>query len=310
MSNKSIDLSLKSAQECLLKWQTENGLWPYLAGKEGALEPACWAALACRSNKESLRLFLKKVLEIQNSDGGWSNDQAQLGSDWTTAVVLMTLRILRECSANESLHMEIPDQQLSDTMKKAINWLIENRTQKYSPGARFALLLWKGPEYDYKRGWPWTPDTFDWVEPTAYTLVALRKLDLEEKLQRIVAFAESFLLNVSCPTGGWNCGDRNPLGTVIPADVQFSTLALMALRSKEKEVAIKRSVDFLKNKKMESTAEYAWGALALKTYKEDNSNLLQEVIKLQDSAGKFTDNIITHSIACLAMEKSNLVDYF
>lgn len=310
MSNKSIDLSLKKAQDCLHQWQTEDGLWPYLSGKEGAIEPACWAALAGRSEKESLTRFLKKIFDSQNSDGGWSNDQARIGSDWTTSVVLMTLRILQSCASNENLQLDLPDEKLRASMKKAVEWLLENRTEKYSPEARFALLIWKGPEYDYNRGWPWTPATFDWVEPTAYSLVALRNTQLEEKIKRVVEFAESYLIKVSCPTGGWNCGDRNPLGTVIPADVQFSVLALLALRSKEKDPAIQRSIDFIENRKPESLAESAWAALAMKSFRKENSKLLEQLMEAQDASGKFSNNVITQSVACLAMENSNIMDYF
>lgn len=310
MSNKSIDLSNKNAQQWLLQAQTESGLWPYLSGKDGALEPACWAALACRADKKSLTLFLKKILEMQNQDGGWSNDPTRMGSDWTTAVVLMTLRVLQACAAKEGLEIEVASEKISEAMKKSVSWLVENRTEKYSPEARVALLLWKGPEYDYNRGWPWTPATFDWVEPTAYALVALRTMKLEEKLKRIVDFAESYLVSVSCPTGGWNCGDRNPLGTVIPADVQFSTLALLALRSKTKEPAIQKSINFLKERKMESLAERAWAALALKSFQQDTDKIVQEVLSAQDAKGKLSDNIITQAVACLAMENSNVTEYF
>ncbi|MBX9572790.1 MAG: terpene cyclase/mutase family protein [Candidatus Obscuribacterales bacterium] len=311
-SNKSIDLFYKNLVENLVQRQSKDGLWPYQKGNDGSPEPACWAALATRTNKKALDAFVKQILLLQNSDGGWSSDSERMGSDWTTAVVLMTLRILLLCSASDLGNSELPIGQIEKATKKAVDWLIQNRTEKYvTPGARFALLLWKGPEYDYERGWPWTPATFDWVEPTAYALLALRQqIPDEDRAKKMIGFAESYLLNSACPQGGWNCGDRTPIGPVLAADVQFSTLALFALKSKRnKEAIIEKSIAFIKNREMESLSECAWGALALKAFKEDHSRLIGQIMEKQPNAELLSNNILTSALTCLAIEDSHLTDY-
>lgn len=300
----------KKALAYLQSIQTADGFWPYLQGHDGAIEPSCWAAIATRSEKNCRNKFLKHILDQQNSDGGWSSDATRLNSDWTTAIALMSLRALIRCSIDESFDLGVSSDVLDQARKRAFNWLIENRCEHYTPTARFALLLWKGPEYDYERGWPWNPDTFDWVEPTSYALMAMREPEYSsEKSARIALLAEKYLLSVSCPKGGWNCGDRNPLGVVIPADMQFSALALLALKTRENEEAVKRSLRFLQERKMESRAEYAWAALALKRYKMENSYLLEKLTAEQSEDGSLAQNVTTHAIACLSFEPGLNLQY-
>ena len=302
--------SYKGALAYLSKLQREDGLWPYTEKHDGALEPSCWAAIALRSDRACLNRFLNQLLKLQNKDGGWSNDSARLSSDWTTGIALMTLRILQSNANILAIDLDHESSEIDQAIKHATDWLIDNRCQKYGPSARFALLLWKGPEYDYDRGWPWTQDTFDWVEPTAYALLALRKLRFseDEKFKRIISLAESYLLKLCCPQGGWNCGDRSPIGTVIPADMQFSALALLALATKQTTPEVLKSIKLLQDRKMESRAECAWAGLALRRFDKLTSNLRQQIIGGQNSEGSLSTAILTHSVACLALERGNIIN--
>jgi hypothetical protein len=71
----------------------------------------------------------------------------------------------------------------------------------------------------YVPGWSWTAGAFSWVEPTAYALLALKKLraglpaaQTEKRLQQ----GERLLYDRMCVDGGWNYGNAHVLGEAVP----------------------------------------------------------------------------------------------
>lgn len=301
-----MDLSLAHKNALTyLSAQQQDGLWAYLPGNEPSLEASCWAAIASRSDKKCLSAFLAKIFSLQNNDGGWSNEPSRLNSDWSTATALMCFRVLLACSQIETLDIFDYESKLRSSINRAFSWLIENRTERYSPSARFALMIWRGAEYDYQRGWPWTPDTFDWVEPTSYALIGLHLLDQagSERVQRIISNAEEYLLSLAIKEGGgWNFGDRNPLGQICPPDIQSTTLALLALRRRDTEAKVQSALKLLQERKYETQNERAWGALALRSLKGNFSNLLTEMLSQQKVSGEISSNLLTQAVACLALD--------
>ena len=78
--------------------------------------------------------------------------------------------------------------------------------------ARFGLID-PGRNLNLK-GWPWKDGTSSWVEPTAHTLIALKKahglLPAPELAERVHS-GEALLLDVRCKDGGWNYGSVSKL---------------------------------------------------------------------------------------------------
>src|SRR5262249_42902645 len=83
------------------------------------------------------------------------------------------------------------------------------------------------------QGWPWIEESFSWVEPTAWCMLAMKissaLLPDRERAARIDE-AERLLLDRMCQTGGWNYGNSNTLGRELSAHVPTTALALLALR--------------------------------------------------------------------------------
>lgn len=297
---------LKKAQGSALNYLLglqKDGLWPYLPGKQFAMEASVWAAIACRKNKASLSAFVSKVPTLQNADGGWSNEPARLESDWSSAAVFFALSLLQSKAAE----LDWGGTQLESVSSRAEKWLMDNRSEYYSSAAKFALLIWKGPQHDYERGWPWTKDTFDWVEPTSYVLLGFNrsKSASKQKIATAMELAAQYLLGLSCKDGGWNFGDRNPLGQKNRPDFQSSALTLLALKSKRSDAKVEKSLKWIKETKAESVCEKAWAALALASYGEKPETIVEELIKAQNSDGSFSTNVLTHAVACLAIELVN-----
>ena len=98
------------------------------------------------------------------------------------------------------------------------------------------------------QGWSWFQDTFSWVEPTAWCLIALKKsltrsVEIDRKR---LAEAEAMLLDRSCAEGGWNYGTSNVLGKQHPAYVPTTAVALLALQDRKSDPLFKRGLDYLK----------------------------------------------------------------
>lgn len=285
----------------------DRGFWPYLSGREYALEASAWAGLACLSQETVFAAYLKRLLSVQNQDGGWSNEPARLGSDWSTGAGLFSLSLVLR---KDGLSKSFPD--IIQSGNRALRWLLDNRADHYSSEAKFALLLWKGPEHDYPRGWPWTQDTFDWVEPTCYAIMSLKKLEYSNQISlgRAIALAEEYLLGLALSGGGWNFGDRTPFGPSPPADVQTSSLVLLALKSQSESDKIKLTRNWLRQKALasESKSEIAWAALALASLGENTDELLLLLCKDQQESGSISKNLLTHAVSTLALEARSKPD--
>ena len=292
-----------------MKLHQKDGFWPYLPGREWSLEASIWSALSLRNDKRILCSFIERVLSEQNKDGGWSNEPARLESDWSGAAALFALQFLQEANKKENLGLDSFATKIKHSSEHALSWLMENRAEYYSSAAKFALVVWKGPEYDYERGWPWTQETFDWVEPTSYALLAINNAEFlsRARVKKAAELAEGFLLKLVCKDGGWNFGDRNPYGHSNPPDLQTSALALLALRERCNDAKVKQSIKWvLEGKKDKWTvSQNAWSVLSLKACAVSDDALahLQSLLdEAQNSDGSFAQNILTQAISILALE--------
>jgi hypothetical protein len=96
------------------------------------------------------------------------------------------------------------------------------------------------------QAWSWIADTFSWVEPTAYCLLALKRArGRMPVVASRIADAESLLYDRCCLTGGWNYGNSNMLGQELPAYVPTTALALLALQDRTSEGAFVLSQAYL-----------------------------------------------------------------
>jgi hypothetical protein len=76
-------------------------------------------------------------------------------------------------------------------------------------------------------GWPWTDDTFGWVEPTSRAMLALkRSRPGSPRIEQGMAL----LRDRRSVGGGWNYGNRLVLGEELPPFAHTTAMALLALR--------------------------------------------------------------------------------
>jgi hypothetical protein len=83
------------------------------------------------------------------------------------------------------------------------------------------------------RGWGWTPATFGWVEPTAWAVLALRRL---RPAAPTIADGLRVLADRECKGGGWNYGNRVVYATELTPFVQTTAAAVIALQGTAPEL--------------------------------------------------------------------------
>lgn len=119
---------------------------------------------------------------------------------------------------------------------KGGRWILEARGRRVSWSTRVLLRLgWIKSSVDLDHslsGWPWVPDTFSWVEPTSWAVLALRALEQSipggESGNRTDE-AIALLIDRACASGGWNYGNRTVLGEDLWPYPDTTAIALLAL---------------------------------------------------------------------------------
>ena len=92
----------------------------------------------------------------------------------------------------------------------------------------------------------------------------------------------SMLLDRVCVGGGWNSGNSVVYGAPLPAHVEATAIALLALQDEERTPAIQASLAWLKGRSasIESVESLAWCILTLFLYQEPVGHLQARLAKL------------------------------
>lgn len=216
-------VTLSARREWLRTSQNPDGGWGYFAGKQSWLEPTAYAILALHGDAASEPAAAKAwalVKTLQAADGGFKPAAHLDGATWVTALAVLL------CTARE---------EYGRTFERGVHWLLR------SSGAENAFLnrlvyriAGRGIGRDTSnRGWPWRPDTTAWVEPTAHSLIALKKASQhyhDRELAARVQEGEALLLTVRSRDGGWNYGSASALGVDLPSYPETTALALLGLQ--------------------------------------------------------------------------------
>jgi hypothetical protein len=221
-----------------------DGGWGYYSGKASRVEPTCWAAV-CLSRREGSNPGLMDAgrwLASRQREDGFLDDATggppNLGFNGMAALVVRSLE----------------------------TWTPESVLRLFAGLGRTKGVALKNDadrQDNTLRGWSWIEGTFSWVEPTSWSLLALKKstalINADDTLARIDE-AERLLLDRVCRTGGWNYGNSNVLGQELTAHVPTTALALLALQDRREHPAVQKSLEYLVRQRL---AEPAGMALSL-----------------------------------------------
>jgi squalene cyclase len=253
----------------LLELQNPDGGWPSQRGRSSNTESTAFAVLALRAlaagdTTGAGARGVRWLSDRQRQDGSWAFSTPVPEASWATGVA--TLAMLGEDRGRA---------------RSGAGWLLG---QQGSPLGWYISLLYRvAPRFlavrlnpDLK-GWPWRSHATGFVEPTAYALLALKKLrpHADPRAEARIQEAEAMLYDRMCPDGGWNYGNSVVLGVDLQPYADVTALTLIALqnyRGSEPNVvslaALRRMLA-----EVDSTLALAWATLCLAAYGEDTESL-------------------------------------
>ena len=232
------DASLIPLRQSLLAGRNADGGWGYYAGKASRLEPTCWALIALGADArpfDVLRRWPANEGLLLEHRGGEPN----FGFHGVALLALRALDVQHE-AGNGALLAAV--QRIKGTAAESTPFLRQDNSLQ---------------------AWPWIANTFSWVEPTAWCLLALKKWS------RVagsvvdgsrVDVAERLLVDRCCAAGGWNYGNSNVNGQQLKAFVPTTAVALLAMQDRTSYPAVERSREYLER---EATTERSGVALSL-----------------------------------------------
>jgi squalene cyclase len=207
------------ARQLLLARQNPDGGWGYYAGQSSWLEPTAYAALALHGTPASDRA-MAWLGSCQMPSGGWpASPQAQTES-WAGALVVLLKCVRGECDAS---------------WEKGVQWLLRTRARQVPVSNWMDRLLRREPAVVLDpalEGWPWTPGTAGWIEPTVHAVRALewsRKRRDGEAVRQRIETGIRMILDRQCRDGGWNYGNKRVLGEDLESFPECTGLALVGL---------------------------------------------------------------------------------
>ncbi len=203
--------------------QNTDGGWGYFPSKQSRLEPTCYALLAMHGDKPSAEAWMRGwslIRSWQREDGGFRPGADIQVSSWATALVV-TLHCVHGT--------------YDSRFQKGVRWLLGSKGVEGSWLERALGLVMRMPvDYDRRyKGWPWCAETSSWVEPTAHSVLALKKASgkvADPSLADRVSEGERMMLDRRSPDGGWNYGNRRVLQTDLPSYPETTAVALLGLQ--------------------------------------------------------------------------------
>lgn len=283
----------------LRRLQNPDGGWGATQGRHSNTEATSLAIAGLKSiddpaAKQSAAGGTGWLAQRQNQDGSWPlNDVAKEGS-WTTALAILAL--------GDSLEQR-------SGMLRAARWLLEQEGSK--PGILAELILWVTGKTNVNElnkdlvGWSWVPNSFSWVEPTSYALMALKKVRTalaDTNVNERIRQGEAVIYDRMCKGGGWNYGNSKVLDYALWPYPDITAVALIALQDRATEPANRESVQRLREmvKEVDSGLALCWGAICLKLYGQEDIDWKPRIEKRFVETG-FLGETKTLALALMAL---------
>jgi squalene cyclase len=264
--------ALDSTLSRLLETQGDGGGWPAAPTLPITTESTALGLLAVSfATGESSRVATTRartwLQARQRPDGSWPHSDQVPHGDWATSLAVLALS-------------RFPDD--STSADAGAQWLLGQEGRTYGWLTKLIFLLF--PEREAVKldpdltGWPWYPGTFSWIEPTSYSLVALksRREDLHGRRARArIDEAERMVMDRECLSGGWNYGNSRVLDEELWPYPDTTALALIALQDYPQPESLERSLTVLKEmiEDRASVLSLALAVLALQLHGRDVSAL-------------------------------------
>lgn len=282
------EAALSAIADRLLNGQNSDGGWPAQSGGPSNTEATSLAVLACAAlpdgaGTSAFERGLDWLQLRQRDDGSFALTEDLPGSSWTTSLAVLAL-------ASDAERLPA----VRRRAQRGAEWLLGEEGREPSWWVR--LLRGAFPRErargldPYLTGWPWTSGAFSWVEPTAYALIALKRLrpELEtERTEARIEEAEDMIYDRMCSGGGWNYGNSRVLGADLWPYADSTAIALISLHDHRSRAANQQSVNALRRmlERNDSGLALGWSLLCLQLYGEQTSDLVVRLARSFEARG-------------------------
>ncbi|MFO0972920.1 MAG: hypothetical protein U1A27_05720 [Phycisphaerae bacterium] len=256
MTGDAPDRWIHRLADALTGWQRPDGGWAYYAPGESATEPTALAVAALWGLTAAPAAVARGLdfLASQQVDGGALRPAPSYRD--ATALSALAGVVLARCG--EPRHAQVAAQ-VADAL---LAW--EPQSWKSTADDRVTF----GNDTQLK-GFCWTPETYSWVEPTAYGVLLCDGLH-RGTLPRVVE-SRRLLVDRAIPSGGWNYGNPKVFGTVLEPDAMTTAIAIVALLDDASRPCVQRGADFLRRVgvRQASAVTAGWSMAALRALGDD-----------------------------------------
>jgi len=214
--------------DALVAARSADGGWGAGAGRPSNTEATALGLLALHAaGRDGTSDAAAWLVSRQREDGSWAFGDVVPDASWSGSLAALALG---RTGADEA------------AAARGLHWLVGQE------GTGFPFLIWlryklfpdeQAVELDPSlTGWPWTPDTFSWVEPTSYALLALKCLPglaPRRAARARIQEGERMILDRACRGGGWNYGNSRVLDEELEPYPDTTAIALLALQDRSGE---------------------------------------------------------------------------
>jgi hypothetical protein len=291
----------------LLEQQNTDGSWGFSPAKAGAIEPTAYALMSL-SSEERARKAIERGLEFlrktQTARGAWGvNTQDSEEAAWATALAGLALLGFK---GTESMRSAAARFVVDSFGRHPRPWILRLADWMRSFDASYVE--------ENRGGWKWNPDTANWVEPTSYALIFLKKFQQSvanaqasggNDFKRIIAEAESLLYQRMCKEGGWNYGNARVLGEELRPYPLTTAVVLIALQNSSSPEC-QKSLVYLQRAVQEERSALALCMVVhcFSLYGMQAEPWMQAATVLYDET-RFFQNIKTSALALLGLQSLN-----
>lgn len=272
-----------------------DGGWGYRPGRRSLVEPTglCLVALAADGERADAQAGLDFLRSCRKNSGAIGIDPSDPDGSWMAYAAILAFDALGA----------------SDEARRLAEWALamEDASGRFTADEVSSIAM----TYRYDaaiRGWPWTPGTTAWVEPTALFMIALVKDGISPEHERLKSGVR-LLVDRRVRSGGWNFGNPFSQSQELEASPLSTALALAGLGAAGYPVeraAVREGLSYLSGALSGdvSTVALAWSGLALSCYPLEGPERPDPVARLaalQAENGGFRDNLFETALASLVL---------
>lgn len=256
-----------------------SGGWGYYRGQSPRLEPTTWAMLALdRDAPDTVRATLRSW---QRADGHVVDPVSPEPNFAWDALAILALR---------------DDPASHDRITALVHALDGAKGLKLDNGGAIR-------QNQQIQAWSWIDKTFSWAEPTAWSLIALKRLaPPDDEARKRIDDGELMLFDRVCQPGGWNYGNSNAFTQDLRPYVPTTALGLVALADRSDHDEVRRSLAWLEANALTERSAMALSltAIALHVYTRPTTAVLAALADQHARTG-FLDNAHLTAMALYAL---------